>query len=477
MRLTNEIFIPIPKPRNTHCKVEINGSDMTTRVIKSSFVYPCTTGIGTFTINLSNAHGQLNGLFSEGQTVKFYADNTDATYLQFWGRIDFVKNNISDSGQFLEIEGRHRSYLLTESLICHQTTTTSPAQVLKDIIDILPASYGFTYNNVNADAEVINVEWNYKPFWDCVGEICNYSGFDVYVDNDLDFHYFEENSILNEQEAIVEGDNFLNTKDWGTNNTYEKTRVTVIGQDDEGLPIIYTAKIVGETDIKEVFIRDGSANTEAKVKDVADANLAKFTNRAPQATIKSYGLQTIKPGDNLWILIPRQQIHGQYKVIQITHTFGAEVGGWRTECLIEEEDVNTAQLLQKVMQKTNIITQSENINKMNYSYNFDFNTDSGVHSTTQITGGVLKTDGSASGTWISPTKALDTNATQYELRASGDAIPGTTFYVSSDGGTSWQIVTALKTLYDFAPIGQNLKVKVTLNSASTQIKSLALLYS
>lgn len=474
---TNQVFIPIPKSRNTKCKVEINGIDETSRVIKSSWVYPVTSGIGTFTVTLSNAHGQLNGLFSAGQTVKFYADNTDATYLQFWGRIDFVKNNISDSGQFLEIEGRHRSYLLTETLICYSATSKSPAEILKDILNTLDPSYGFTQNHINPDSESMSVEWSYKPFWDCVVELCSYAGFDAYVDNDLDIHYFIENSIANDQEAVVEGDNFLQTKEWGTNNTYEKTRVTVIGQDDEGMPIVYTAKIDNETEIKEVFIRDAAANTNEKVKNLAEANLAKFTNRTPQATIKSYGLQTIKPGDNFLLLIPRQQINGLYKVIQITHNFGAESGGWRTECLMEEEEVDTAQLLQKVMQKTNVQTLSENINKLEYSYNFDFNTDLGVHTNTQITDGILKTDGSASGTWISPNDTPSEIATQYELRASGESIPGTTFYVSSDGGVSWQTVTALKTLYNFTPPGQSLKIKVVFNSASTQIKSLALLYS
>ena len=33
MRQTNQIYIPIPKARNTKCKVEIAGVDVTARVI------------------------------------------------------------------------------------------------------------------------------------------------------------------------------------------------------------------------------------------------------------------------------------------------------------------------------------------------------------------------------------------------------------------------------------------------------------
>ncbi len=477
MRQTNDIFIPIPKSKNTKCKVEIKGTDQTARVIESSFVYPATIGVGTFHVILSNAHGQLTGNFSPGDAVKFYADNTDATTLQFWGRIDYVKEDISEKGQFLELEGRHRSYLLVEHLVCHSATSTSPSQILKDIIDKLPSSYGFTYTNVDTDTDSMDVEWNYKPFWDCVFELCKHASYDCYVDNNLDFNYFEANSILNEDDAIVEGDNFIKNKEWGTNDLYEKTRVTVMGQDDEGLPIIYTDIIADEGDeIREVFIKETSANTETKVQNIAESKLLELTNRTPQSIITSHGLESVNPGDNIWLLIPRQQIHGQYKLIQITHRFGAKVGGWRTECLIEEEEAGVAQTIQRISQLSKAGIQSENINKMIGSYNFTFDTDSGIHSATEIKDGVLKTDGASSGNWISLNKTLTENVTYYEVRVVGETLSGTNYYVSTDGGSTWQPVTALKTLYSFSPPGQNLAVKVGLKSADTQVNSLVLLY-
>ena len=474
---SNEIFIPIPKAKNNHCKVDIRGNDVTGRIIESMFVYPTTTGIGTFSLKLSNTNGQYSGRFTIGDIVRFYADNLDNTTLQFWGRIDYARDNISKDGQFLEISGRHKSYLLTEFLVCHTATSTSPAEILKDIVDKLPAGYGFTYTNVAADTDSMDVEWNYKPFWDCVFELCNHSGFDCYVDNDLDFHYFEENSIANTEDAIVEGDNFIKTSGWGTDDTYEKTRVTAIGQDGEGLPIIYTAIDSDEgDDIKEVFIKDTSANTETKVQNIAESKLLQLTNRAPQAVITSLGLETVKPGENIWLLIPRQQIHGQYKIIQITHSFGSKSGGWRTECLIEEEEVGVSQMIQTVSQQTTLQIKSDNINKMTFSYNFTFDEDTGTHSSTEITDGVLKTDGGASGTWISENKSLSSNAEFYELRVIGESLPGTNYYFSTDGGNTWQSVVALKTIYTCEPPGPTIKIKVDLNSADTQIKGIALLY-
>ena len=474
---TTEIFIPIPKTRNAQIKVEINGDDLTSRVVESSFTKPVTNGIGTFKVKLSNASGGLTGTYSSGNFVKFYADNSDATTRQFWGRIDNISEIVGDDGKFLEIEGRHRAYLLTESLICHSATSTESSQVLKDIIDKLDPSYGFTYSNVNTTETAINVEWNYKKFWDCVIEICNFSGYDCYVDDNLDFHFFEANSILNTNDAVVEGDNLINSDGWGINDYYEKTRVTVIGKGKEGLPIVYTAISPNEGDeIREVFVNDSSANTLNAVTNLAESKLSEITNQTPQATTKSFGLETISPGDNIWLLIPRQEIHGQYKIIEIRHKFGMKSGGWRTELTIEQGSEDISKIIEKISQKSDRIGSFDNINKLNYSWYFGFDADSGTHSNTEITGGVLKTDGSASGTWISSLKEIPNNISRCEIRASGQSIPGTIFYISSDNGITYSTIS-LNTLKTKSLPGKSLKVEVDINSADTQIYSLVLLYS
>ncbi len=479
MRDTTEVFIPIPKTRNTHCKVEIDGDDQTSRIISSKFIYPTTIGIGTFSFVLSNAHGQLTGNYVAGNVVKFYADNKDNTTLQFLGRIDFVKDSISSDGQFLEIEGRHRSYLLTEHLVCHSATSTSPAEILKDIIDDLPSSYGFTYTNISSDTDSMDVEWNYKPFWDCVFELCKHSKFDCYVDHDLDFHYFEANSIVNESDAITEGDNFIKIKDWGTDSTYEKTRVTAMGQDGVGLPIVYTAISSSEgTEIREVFIKSTSSNTMTKVKNVAEAKLEELTNRAPQAIITSYGLETIKPGENIWLLIPREKIHGQYKILQLTHKFGAKSGGWKTECLIEEEEVGISKMIQNVSQQTRESIKADNVNKLNYSWNFDFSSDSGTHSNTEITASVLKVVfGQSSGTWASDTLDLDEDITKVSLRIYGFGLAGTKIWLSLDGGATYSQIAGPGAPDIFYGVGRNLKLRVDFALENAEINGLALLYS
>ena len=476
MRDSTEIFIPIPKPRNAHIKVELDGDDLTGKTMKSLFRYPVTSGIGTFSMTICNAAGQLSGKYSAGNVVRFYADNSDGNTLQFHGRVDHVKEIISDRGQVLEIEGRHRAYTLTEYLICYSATEEEPSQILKDIIAKLPSTYGFTSSNVAATETAMNVQWNYKPFWDCVVELCNYTDFDCYVDNDLDFHFFEANSILNTENAVVEGDNLINSKGWGINDYYEKTRVVAIGQSEDGLPIVYTAISPNEgTEIREVFIKDVSSNTETSVKNLAESKLSEITNITPQATVKSFGLETIKPGENIWLLIPRQQVYGQYKLKNIIQKFGTKSGGWRTDLSVEIEEDSVSQILNGLNQKSDRLKVADNINKLNYSWYFGFDATTGTHSSTEITEGVLKSTG-ASGTWTSNLKEVTENATFCEIRVKGQSIPGTIFYVSVDNGVTWQLLeqSTLKTL---SPPGTKLRIKVEINSADTQIYSVVLLYT
>jgi hypothetical protein len=474
---STQIFIPIPKTRNTHGKVEINGLDMTKRIIDSSWVLPVTKGVGTFNIKVSNANGQYSSSFNRGEIVKFYADNVDGTTLQFWGRIDYVKDDLTTDGQYLNIEGRHRSFYLNEFYVCYSAIDTVTSQILKGIIAELPSSQGFTSSNVQDDATLMSVNWNYKPFWDCIIELCNQSGFDCYVDNNLDFHYFLANSIVNNGDAVVEGDNLIKGEDIGTNDYYAKSRVVASGQDDAGLPIIYTAISESETDVKEMYVNDSSADTYEKVRDIANAKLAEVETRYQQSKVKSFGLETVNPGDNIWFIMPRQKVAGQYKLSQITHSFGMDQGGWRTELITEHQESGTHIMIKNIKNIAEGGPPPNNPHKLNYSYNFDFNEDVGTHSNTVITEGVLKTDGASSGLWISPVRSLISNIQALELRIVGEELVGNIVVsASTDGGAVYHPVFGTNT-YSFSTSGNNLRIRINFYSASSKVESIALLYS
>ncbi len=478
MRRTTKIFIPIPKIRNTQVKVEINGDDRTSRVIESLWLYPATLGIGTFKLVLSNSHGQFSNLYSAGDVVKFYADNSDGSTLQFWGIIDYVKDDIGSKGQFLEIEGRHRAYLLTEFLVCFSATNTKTSDILKEIIGKLPSSYGFTESNIEEENTTMDVEWNYKPFWDCVIELCNRGKSDCYVDNDLDFHYFKKNSKINDREFVAEGTNFLNSKNLGIDKYYEKTRVIVMGESSGGLPIVYTAvNPIEGTDIKEILVKDTSSKTMESVKSLAESKLLEVTNKGPQGVVESFGLETLKPGETIWIVIPRQKIYGQYKIIQINHKFGAKSGGWRMGLFLEEEEKGISNSIQNLNEKSDRAIGAENINKLDFSWNFDFSTDTGTHLNTVIQEGVLRTDGSATGVWASDILEVPFDVAFVELKLNGNSLRGLKIYLSTDGGVSYTLIYGVGASLASLKSGRKLKLRVNIASASTEINDLALLYS
>lgn len=476
---TNRVFIPIPRRRNNKCYVTIAGQDMTSRVVDSWWSKPCTNGVGTFYIKLSNAGGQYSDSFTSGDKVFFQANNSDGETVQFSGIIDYPNENISDNGQFLEIEGRHVSYKVNEYKICYSAENKDTSEILKDIIDLMPSSYGITYTNVETSNINMSVEWNYANFWDCVIEIANKAGFDCYIDDDLDVHYFAENSISNTTNYISEGYNFIKSENIGTNNYSKRTRVIATGQDKNGLPIIYTAIADNEgDDIREYYETDASKDTYEKVKNLAESKLEELSNRYLEAKIVSYGLQSINPGDNIWILVPRQKIAGQYKLVNITHQFGMKTGGWRTVTNFEEHESSVADAVSYLNTKTDKISTIQNVNKMNYSYNFDFSEDIGSHNNTKIDiyKGLLKTNGTSSGTWESPTLTVEENVSALELRMNAEQESYINVYVSLNGGTTWSPLNRINYSYSL-PTGKNIKIKVAFSSASASVSSLALLYS
>lgn len=471
---------------NAHVSLLIDGTEEKSRCAKSRFRKPVTKGVGDFVIKLSNAGGQKSGTYVEGNTVKFYADNNDGTALKFWGRIDYVKELVGKGGQFLEIEGRHRGYLSSETEVCKDATGTECGTLLKELITDFLSVYGFTSTNVSvATGKTMDVNWNYKPFWECVIEICNYAGYDCYIDDDLDFHFFAVNSTVCTDDAVVEGHTFLKMSDWGKDTYYEKTRVIGVGIMSDGItPIIYTAIDPSEGIIKrEVSVIDVTANTLAQVQAIAEAKLDQLTDIPPQARVNSHFLETAIEGDNLWYSIKRHKIHSQYKIIELIHEFGMNVGGIRTETVIEKEIKGTSEVMEERVRNEQRITYVINPNKLDFSYNFEFDdeTNLGTQTNVLVDEGYLKLTGTT-GTMITNTKNADNTITKCELRHIGSDLGATTISVSCQGGGSWVPLTRnVKTDIPAASQGKKLQIKVDFakngNNTNPRIATLAVLFS
>ena len=445
----------------------MNNEEVKSLVEESNWVKPATIGLGSFIIKLKNAFGRKSETFSKGQQVKFYYDNIGGTRLQFHGRIDHIKEVMSKDGQFLDITGRHRSYLLTETKVNFSATNADPAQILKDIIDQLPSSYGFTYDNVESTGLTMSVEWNYIDFWDCVRELCEFAISDCRVDNDLDFHFHAQNSKINNEEFIAERVNHLETEEYGVDDYYERNRVIGVGEDENGIPVIYTAISSGEgTEIREVIVRSATANTRAKVQALAEAKLSVLENLPPQALLKSHGLATLEPGEVMWVSVPRQRIYAQLKALQVTIKFGSKEGGIRYETVIEKEIIGTEQLIEARIKAEDKVSKATNVNKLNYSLNFEFNNDNDTesHAQTHVNDGFLSLSDAAfnNGIWIGNAVAAANNISKVELRYFGSDLGSSNFYFSVDNGVNWEPFSGKEILISPVNTGKNIKLKIEL---------------
>lgn len=92
-------------------------------------------------------------------------------------------------------------------------------------------------------------------------------------------------------------------------------------------------------------------------------------------------------------------------------------------------------------------------------------------------GYLIVSSGSSSGTMITAARNTGSNVSKFELRAEGDNIAGNVnYYVSVDNGITWQSVSR-NTLTTPTSEGNQLKIKVVLNSADAKIDTLGVLYS
>lgn len=363
--------------------------------------------------------------------------------------------------------------------VTQRYTSQYTHSIIEDLISKYCSAY-ITTSNIDTTESTdtqVTVNWYQKPFWECILDLCNRSGYDAYIDSSFDFHYFVSGSLQNTNECIVYDQNLIETEEFAPDLSILKNRIIVYGAKIEDQQIIWMepdAASIALYDVKEMIINDTNIITTAQAKARALYELSLYKDPPIIGEITSLGLPTLAPGEKVRISDPLDNLSpGYYTIQKFNHKFSNDEP-MQTILTVQKETSTLPRILKKRITFETQTSEMENPNEMRYSWLFDFTTDSGTHSTTQITNGVLKTDGSASGIWISEVNALSENAVACELRAKVNAT-GSTYYVSSDNGITYQSIT-LNTLLTLSPPGQNLKIKVVLNSASTEIDSINLLY-
>lgn len=121
----------------------------------------------------------------------------------------------------------------------------------------------------------------------------------------------------------------------------------------------------------------------------------------------------------------------------------------------------------------------QNPHQMLYSYNFTFddytNVDESASNNITVSEGKLKLTSGTTGTMISSTKTMTNDIEYVHLIIKGEVLSGTKYYVVADGSTNWQEISP-DTEEEIDDVGKKLRLKVVLNSASTEIDAIALLF-
>jgi len=481
-RIRKKAFVWKRRKQLTAYTLKIDSVDYTTEALGSGetieFIRTINPNIGGFKFSLENTTAEFSDKFSGGETVQIYLDFADGDTKRFEGVLEKVENVLTDSGYTLRCEGSHLTGELLDITVTQSYTgNTTITNILKGLIDDYLT--GFTYSNIGTFSETPTINWQNKPFWDCVSDLCDLATADCYFDESKDCHFFTQGSVTNYKEAAVWNDTLINIEGLGTDTIDVRNKVIVYGKDDEGFPIIHTAPDSGSQTsygTKEKIIRDEDIKTEEQAKERADAELAILKDTKNNGKVTSWILPTLTPGDMFYVISPLQKIHSTFRAVEITHKLPSE------QTVVKIERVQSIPTLFKDRFKKELALESvDNINKMEYSYNFTFDTTKNIDTVSSDTNiavvdGRLYLSSGIDGTMISNTKVADSDITAVEIRIKGETYSSAKYYISVAEIESWEEITNLNELVYLSTTGKYLKLKIILNSASTRIDSAVVLF-
>ena len=459
-------FHYLPRTATPQNDIKIDSVSAKTKIWSAECTRAICPEIGYFKIILDNNNEEFSGKYSGDEAVEFFIDLTDGTTKQFKGTIDKVFPKYDSSKGFtLELAGNHVSGdLLTITV----TESYEGDTLISDILDELNDTYLSVYT-VNYTATDITtkptINWNNKPFWECINDLRKLINADAYVNDSKAIQFFDENSIENNNEAIVWNDTLISTEGLGTQSLTKRDKIIVYGE-ASGLPVIS----VSGTGTKEEVIFDTKIITLLQANELSASQLSSLNQTPLEGKANAFILPSLLPGEKIWITNPNFKIHGQYKVYKYTHKFPSE----RTEVFIQTSR-EIPHIFKKRIENELALQTVTNPFKMTSSWNFTFDDESEIttkDTNVQIKDGKIKLKSGVQGTFTA-TKTVSSNITYVHLKVIGSALVDTIYKFSTDGGDTETILSPESEIK--VPTGTNLWLEVEFNSASTEISSLAVL--
>lgn len=484
---TKPAYVYIPPAYTAEHKITVEKADGTvldwTQLISKVVVNDIVTeGIGKFEIDIYDPDESLAHTIVGNEIFRYYKDySAEATTLRFRGRFE----KPSRRGLKLNIKGRREDAKLFDIKVTKSYTSTAVSSILIDLITSYAS--GFTSTNVSTTTETITVTWYEKPFWECVQELCKACGYECYADANLDFHFFLSGSVVNLDEGCVHD---FNIKEEGIEDFHEdltqiRNKIKVYGATVKGVQQVYTAETTtgqyGTTSFGERtdIINDESITSYDQAKEVADYTLQeKIVPPVVGAVTVIPLLATLKPGDKIFMSSPQDNIvPGYYIASGYEDVIDVEGGNISTKVFINKEPRKISHVLKaRIEADSKKNDTSANPYGMNYAYTETFEQNVGTHVSTQITDGLLVLQsGASTGLWTGVNRSLASNLTEVYLIMNGQTLTSVNVSVSADDGATWTALTN-RTKTVIINTGANLKPKVEINSANSQVESISILY-
>ncbi len=463
-------------------KITIERSDGTIDDISDSisiaeFEDNITESVGRFEFKLWNPNEDYTSIWSGNEIVRYYKDYAaTATTLRFRGRIEKPSKRFNK----IDVKGRSEGYRMFDVTVTKNFEDVETSEIVTSIFGTYLPS--FTTSNVSVSSTTLTVNWHQKPLFECMKELASAASFEFYVDASLDVHYFATGSVDNTTDAIVHTINLLEINDFTPDLTLIKNRVIVYGAITQGIQVVSSAEdVTSQTanGVKEFIINDENITDEVTAGEVAAFELARLKDPPEVGKVMGWLLATVQPGERVRISSPSDELQpGYYNTTgYIDRLDVTETGVLSTTLFVNKEPRRVSHILRdRVEQENRKKSTTINPEEMRFSYNFLFGADTGTHTNTEITNGVLKTDGGGAGTWVSDARSLDTNLSEAYLIMNGETLTGASVEVSGDDGNNYQSIENRGKITMSTAIGTNLKIKVTFSSADTQITSLSILY-
>jgi len=218
------------------------------------------------------------------------------------------------------------------------------------------------------------------------------------------------------------------------------------------------------------IIRDTNLTTQSAVDDAATFHLANRKVVGRSGTVVSNGLPGLLPGYKVMIFDPNNKMNGYFVMSEIRHSLTKDFMSTVTVHEQISRDVRITGLLKNIVDQEQQSLDIENENDLENSFNVTFDDSTQIDSNLSssnvdvVNGRLVLTSGST-GDAITVTETAQANVTSFIMNINGSDYENSSFYVSVNGGSTWEDVT-LRSLLTVSGTGKRIRYKITLNKTT-----------